>query len=272
MPPFFISSADLIERVGTARAPMLLDTCRAKAFCAGDRVIAGAKWRNLRTLDDWITEIPQGRDVVVNCVHGHQMSQSAVSRLRQKGVNARVLQGGIAAYTEAGDITIAKSDDLPNYHETVTRWVTRERPKVDRIACPWFIRRFVDPSAEIHFVEDDCVKDAAVELEAIPFDVPETDFGHDGEKCSFDTFLDRFGVEDDALHHLARIVRGADTARLDLEPEAAGLLALSLGVSAANQDDHASLAQGMVIYDALYSWCRDAVAETHNWPTQASGQ
>ena len=154
----------------------------------------------------------------------------------------------------------------------MTRWVTRERPKVDRIACLWFIRRFVDPFAEIHFVEDDWVKDAAVELEAIPFDVPETDFSHDGEKCSFDTFLVRFGVEDDSLHHLARIVRGADTARLDLAPEAAGLLALSLGVSAANQDDQASLAQGMVIYDALYSWCRDAVAESHNWPAQASSQ
>ncbi len=111
MSPFFISATDLIDLVGTAQAPMLFDTCRAEAFCASDRIIAGAKWRSLRTLDDWITEIPQGRDVVVNCVHGQQMSQSAAARLRQKGVNARVLQGGIAAYIEAGGITIAKSDD-----------------------------------------------------------------------------------------------------------------------------------------------------------------
>ena len=109
-------------------------------------------------------------------------------------------------------------------------------------------------------------------MDAIPFDVPETEFSHEGEKCSFDIFLDRFGVEDEALRHVARIVRGADTGRPDLEPEAAGLLALSLGVSAANHDDHAALVQGMVTYDALYSWCRNAVAETHNWPAQGSDQ
>ena len=109
-------------------------------------------------------------------------------------------------------------------------------------------------------------------MDAIPFDVPETEFSYEGDTCSIDTFLDRFGVEDDALRHVARIVRGADTGRLDLEPEAAGLLALSLGLSAANRDDHATLTQGMVFYDALYSWCRNAVAETRNWPAQASGQ
>lgn len=270
--PFFISASDLIARIGTAQAPMLFDTCRAKAFASANRVVAGAKWRDHSAIDDWVTEIPEGADVVVNCVHGHQMSQSTVARLRQLGVNARVLAGGIDGYIEAGGVTIEKSDTLPNFHERATRWVTRERPKVDRIACPWFIRRFVDPAAEILFVEAEWVKGVAVEMDAVPFDVPETEFSHEGEKCSFDIFLDRFGVEDKALRHVARIVRGADTGRPDLEPEAAGLLALSLGVSAANHDDHAALAQGVVIYDALYSWCRNAVAETHNWPAQRAGQ
>ncbi len=272
MSPFWISAEDLIDRIGTPRAPMLFDTCRGKAFAAADRVIAGAKWRSQRAVDDWIAEIPANADVVVNCLHGHQMSQSTTAQLREKDVNARALEGGTDAYIEAGGVTIAKSDALPKYHEGATRWVTRERPKVDRIACPWFIKRFVDPAAEILYVHADWVKDSAIELDAIPFDVPDTDYSHDGEKCSFDVFLDRFGVEDSALRHLARIVRGADTARLDLEPQAAGLLALSLGVSAANHDDHAALDQGMVIYDALYSWCRNAVAETHSWPAQAAGQ
>lgn len=272
MSSFFIPASDLSARIGTAQAPMLFDTCRDKAFASAERVVAGAKWRDPGAIDRWVTEIPQGRDVVVNCVHGHQMSQSTVARLRQLGVNARVLQGGIEGYIEAGGVTIRKSETLPKFHAQATRWVTREKPKVGRIACPWFIRRFVDPAAEIFFVEADWVKGVAVELDAIPFDVPETEFSHEGEKCSFDVFLDRFGVEDGSLRHLARIVRAADTGRPDLEPEAAGLLALSLGVSAANHDDHAALAQGMVIYDGLYSWCRNAVAETHNWPAQGTSQ
>ncbi len=272
MAPFSITAEDLIRTIGTARAPIRFDTCRGEAFEALDRVIAGAKWRSHRAVDDWVREISAGADVVVNCLHGHQMSLSTTARLREKGVNARQLAGGIEAYIEAGGVTIKKSDALPTYHDGATRWVTRANPKVDRIACPWFIRRFVDTTAEILYVNADWVKETAIELDAIPFDVPETDFSHEGEKCSFDVFLDRFDVEDSALRHLARIVRGADTARLDLEPEAAGLLAASLGVSAANHDDHAALSQGMVIYDALYSWCRNAVSETHNWPAHAYGQ
>ena len=272
MSSFWISTSDLIQRVGIPRAPILFDTCRPEAFACAERVIAGAKWRDQRTVDAWAADIPAGAEVVVNCLHGHQMSQSTVARLRHMGVNARVVEGGIEGYIDAGGITVAKSDALPKFHEGTTRWVTRERPKVDRIACPWFIKRFVDPTAEILFVQAEWVEKAAIELEAIPFDIPDTDFSPVGEKCSFDTFLDRFEVEDEALRHVARIVRGADTGTLDLEPQAAGLLALSLGLSAANDDDLATLDQGMVLYDALYSWCRNAVAETHDWPAPAAGQ
>jgi hypothetical protein len=145
-------------------------------------------------------------------------------------------------------------------------WVTRERPKIDRIACPWLIRRFVDPTARFHFVGAEFVRDIADETGWIPFDIKDVHYSHRGDECTFDTMIHEFGISDPALGHLARIVRGADTALLDLEPQAAGLLAISLGLSAIEPDDGAQLEQGMTIYDALYGWCRLAVGETHNWP------
>ncbi len=136
------------------------------------------------------------------------------------------------------------------------KWVTRERPKIDRIACPWLIARFIDSEAEFLYVPAPRVADAAKETGATPFDVPGVEFGHHGEKCSFDAFLARFGLADPALHRLAAIVRGADTGKPDLTPQSAGLLAISRGLSAVFADDHEMLRHGMVIYDALYAWCR----------------
>ena len=136
------------------------------------------------------------------------------------------------------------------------KWVTRERPKIDRIACPWLIARFIDPQAEFIYVPAPRVADVAKETGATPFDVPGAEFGHHGEKCSFDAFLARFGLADPALHRLAAIVRGADTGKPDLTPQSAGLLAVSRGLSAVFADDHEMLRHGMVIYDALYAWCR----------------
>jgi len=149
-----------------------------------------------------------------------------------------------------------------------TRWITRERPKIDRIACPWLLRRFVDPQAEIVFVPADQVLAAAQDLDAEPFDIPGAAFSHVGERCSFDAFIDHFGLgDDDALARLAPIVRGADTGRLDLAPECAGLLAVSLGVSAmAARDDAKALDLGFPVYDAFYAWARDAAGEAHGWP------
>lgn len=267
-----ISVEELAALVGTSRSPLLFDVRRREVFNVAERLIPGAKWRHHQATDEWIDEIPPHADAVVYCVHGHQMSLSPVARLRAKGRNVRQLAGGIEAYVEAGGITISKSDGVPKGYGSASRWITRQRPKVDRLACPWFIKRFIDPAAEILYVHEDWVQGSAIELDAVPFDIPDTVFSHDGEKCSFDTFLDRFDVQDPALRHLALIVRGADTARLDLAPEAAGLLAMSLGISAANDDDHAALAQGMVIYDALYSWIRNAASETHNWPVQAASK
>jgi hypothetical protein len=137
------------------------------------------------------------------------------------------------------------------------RWVTRERPKVDRIACPWLVHRFIDPDAEFLYVPRDDVMRIAAEREATPYDVPDVELGHHGELCSFDAFLHKFQLTDPALHRLANIVRGADTGRLDLVPEAAGLYAMSIGLSRIFADDHEQLRYGMLLYDALYAWCKD---------------
>jgi hypothetical protein len=146
------------------------------------------------------------------------------------------------------------------------KWITREHPKIDRIACPWLIRRFVEAEAEFLYVPDDKVFAVAAETGATPYDIPGAEpFSHDGELCSFDAFLKHYDLRDPALQKLALIVRGADTARPDLAPQAAGLHAISLGLSANYPDDHAMLEQGMVIYDTLYTWCRALQHEVHNW-------
>ena len=145
------------------------------------------------------------------------------------------------------------------------KWVTRERPKIDRIACPWLIVRFIDPQAEFLYVPAGDVLGVAATSGAIPYDVPGVEMSHVGALCSFDAFLGKYGLADPALAQLAVIVRGADTARLDLAPQAAGLLAISLGLSQNYTDDHAMLAQGILLYDALYAWCRSCQGETHDW-------
>ena len=146
------------------------------------------------------------------------------------------------------------------------KWVTRERPKIDRIACPWLIARFIDPQAEFLFVPSNEVLRAAQQLGAIPYDVPGVELSHVGESCSFDAFLAKYALASPPLSKLAAIVRGADTARLDLAPEAAGLFAISLGLSHNFSDDHEMLKHGMVVYDALYAWCVFCQNEPHGWP------
>jgi hypothetical protein len=146
------------------------------------------------------------------------------------------------------------------------KWITRERPKIDRIACPWLIARFIDKSPEFLYVPSGDVMRQAKAQDAIPYDVPDVELSHVGEKCSFDAFLVKYGLDEPALNLLAEIVRGADTGRPDLTPQSAGLLAVSLGLSRVYKNDHEMLAQGMVLYDALYAWCREAQGETHGWP------
>src|SRR5574341_907556 len=148
------------------------------------------------------------------------------------------------------------------------KWITRERPKIDRVACPWLITRFIDPAPEFIFAPSADVVRLARELGAIPFDVEGVELSHEGPLCTFDALLTKYQLADRALRELAVIVRGADTARLDLAPQAAGLLAISLGLSHNFRDDHEQLRHGLVLYDALYAWCRDVHDETHTWNPQ----
>ncbi len=145
------------------------------------------------------------------------------------------------------------------------KWITRERPKIDRIACPWLILRFVDAGAEFLYVPTDQVLEKAKELDAIPYDITGVEYTHEGEFCTFDYILKKHRLEDPALHHLAKIVRAADTDHYALAPQAAGLFAISAGLSYNIKDDHAMLEIGLVLYDALYSWCKYVSDETHGW-------
>jgi rhodanese-related sulfurtransferase len=259
-----ISAEELAALVGTASCPPIVDVRREAVFKEASDLIASADWREHIRARDWAQDYASAAPVVY-CTHGHNVSALAAALLRQEGVPARILAGGIEAYRAAGGPAIRRT----SWHDPASTrpsvWVTRARPKIDRIACPWLIRRFVDRQAEIHFVAAEWVRDVAEELAAVPFDVPDVTFSHVGECCSFDTFLSLFGLDDPGLRALAPIVRGADTDRHDLSPQAPGLLAVSLGLSLAYGDDDEQLAAGMTIYDGLYAWCRSGRGETHDW-------
>jgi rhodanese-related sulfurtransferase len=260
-----ISSQGLYGVIGTGGAPVVIDVRRNAAFAADNRMIVGAIRRNPDEIQNWREELPPRRAVVVYCVHGHEASQESASALRTAGVDASFLEHGISGWAEHRLPMRSKS------HAEVGSWVTRERPKIDRIACPWLIRRFIDPGAEFLFVPTERVFAVAAETGATAYDIPGAEpLSHDGELCSFDAFLKVYGIEDQALDALALIVRGADTARLELAPQSPGLLAFSLGLSANFPDDHAMLEHGMVMYDAFYAWCRSLQGETHNWTPPVS--
>jgi rhodanese-related sulfurtransferase len=265
------SPQQLIPLIGTDRCPLFIDVRRAAAFAASPIRIAGAVWRDHMKTDEWLPQLPDRRPVVIYCTHGHNVSEIAAARLASSGLDVAMLDGGIEAWVAAGGLTVARA--APGIDAGLPEpsiWVTRERPKIDRIACPWLIRRFIDPFAVFHFVGAEWVKDVAEETGWIPFDIKDVFYSHRGETCTFDTLISELGLTDPALLHLAEIVRGADTARLDIEPQAAGLLAISLGLSAIEKDDLPQMEKGMIIYDALYGWCRYATAETHNWPAKAA--
>jgi rhodanese-related sulfurtransferase len=259
-----ISPLELYAAVGTAAAPAIIDARREAAFAADDKMLVSAVWQSAPDLGEWGRHLPAGRPVVVYCVQGHEVSQHAAVALRGAGIDARYLEGGITGWAELG-LPLRKK-----IASASASWVTRERPKIDRIACPWLIRRFIDPEASFLYVPTERVFDVAATAGATAYDIPGSEpFSHDGELCSFDAFLRVYDIHDPALDTLAVIVRGADTARLDLAPQAAGLAALSLGLSANFPDDHAMLEHGLVMYDAFYAWSRSCQGEIHNWTPAA---
>ena len=267
--PRYISSDELKPLVGSSRCPLVIDVRRHAVFETAPTRIAGSIWRDHMRVAEWLPELPRGH-LVVYCAHGHNVSEIAAAALREGGREVSVLEGGIEAFEAAAGSTVTASAPQVEAGGPATHWVTRQRPKIDRIACPWLIRRFIDPLAIFHFVAAEWVGDVADETGWIPFDVEGVALSHRDERCSFDTLIEEFAVADPGLARLARIVRGADTARLDLEPEAAGLLAISLGLSASEADDHAQLEKGVMLYDALFGWCRHASGEQHNWPAKAA--
>jgi rhodanese-related sulfurtransferase len=264
--PSEITAAQLLRLIGVPGAPVILDVRTEEDVSQDPRALPGSIRRDHRGVAAWTGDLA-GRAVVVVCRHGLKLSQGVAAWLRHAGVAAEVLEGGFEAWASAGAPLLRPDHIPPRDAAGRTVWVTRARPKVDRIACPWLIRRFVDPGAVFLFVAPTEVEAVAERFGATPFDIDGVFWSHRGELCTFDTMLAKFGLETEALRQLAVIVRGADTARLDLAPQAAGLLAASLGLSRMYRDDLVQLEAGLALYDAFYRWCRDATAETHNWPS-----
>ena len=264
--PTEISVQQLVRLVGLPDQPVILDVRVDEDYDADPRFIPGAVRRDYRSVESWAPTLA-GQRVVVVCQRGEKLSQGVAAWLRTTGAeSAESVEGGHEAWAAAKGLLV-NAAKIPNRNEQDrTVWVTRSRPKVDRIACPWLIRRFIDRNAVFLFVNASEVPAVADRFNATPFDIEGVFWSHRDERCTFDTMLDEFGLDSPALRQLADIVRGADTARMDLAPEAAGLLAASVGFSRMYKDDLAQLDAVMPLYDALYRRCRDAGDETHNWP------
>lgn len=267
-----ISPEKLARLIGTPKCPVLIDVCTDEDFAANPFMLPGSNHRPYAKVSEWAPEYT-GQSVIVICEKGLKLSHGVAAWLRHSGITADALEGGFLAWSQAGLPMATKAKLPPRDAQGRTLWVTRARPKVDRIACPWLIRRFIDANAVFLFVPTSEVQAVAERFGATPFDI-EGDgifWSHRGELCTFDVMIQEFGLMTEPLLRLATIVRGADTARLDLAPEAPGLLAASLGLSRMFADDLAQLEAGMLLYDAFYRWCRDATDETHNWPSGKAG-
>jgi rhodanese-related sulfurtransferase len=264
-----ITAQQLARRVGLPDAPLIIDVRTAEDAAADPRSIPCALRRDHREVATWAPPL-RNRTVVVTCRKGRKLSEGVAAGLRHEGARAEVLEGGFEAWAATGLPLVATQHIPPRDAAGRTLWVTRARPKIDRIACPWLIRRFVDSGAVFLFVAAAEVPAVAERFGATPFDIDGVFWSHRGAACTFDTMLAEFGLSTPALGRLAAIVRGADTARLDLAPQCAGLLAASLGLSRQYRDDLAQLEAGMALYDAFHICCRDATEETHNWPGPGS--
>ena len=264
--PIQINVNQLRRLVGTPACPELIDVRIDEDFDADPQLIPGARRYPFNQIQK-LAESLQDTRVVVYCQKGLKLSEGAAAILRTNGVKAEILVGGHFAWRDAGEQMVDVSKLPTRNSDGQTVWVTRLRPKIDRIACPWLIRRFIDPTAQFLFVSSSQVVNVAERFGATPFDIEGAFWSHRDDKCSFDTLLEEFGLHDDALQRLAVIVRGADTDRHDIAAESAGLLAASLGLSRMYADDIEQLNAGMLLYDAFYRWARDAVDEKHDWPS-----
>ena len=261
---YSITPDKLARLIGTPACPILVDVRIDEDFDADPTFVPGAVRRSHADVAEWAPGL-QGKTVVAICKSGQKLSEGVAAWLRHAGAAANVLDGGTEAWAK-DKLPRVPASKLPKRDpQGGTVWVTRARPKIDRIACPWLIRRFIDPSAVFLFVTAAEVEAVGERFGAVPFDIEGVHWSHRGDLCTFDVMIEEFGLQIDALRQLATIVRAADTDRLDLSPEAPGLLAASLGLSRMYSDDHEQLDAGMLLYDAFYRWCRDATGETHDW-------
>ena len=262
----------LARLIGVPQGPALIDVRVDEDFAADPRFIPGVLRRSHTTVSSWAPEFA-GRSAVVICNQGQKLSEGVAAWLRHAGApSAEVLVGGHVAWAQSGLPLVPEGKLPPRDQQRRTVWVTRSRPKIDRIACPWLIRRFVDPEAVFLFVSPAEVQSVSERFNGAPFDIEGVYWSHRGEKCTFDVMVEDLGLATAPLLRLATLVRAADTARLDLAPEAAGLLAASLGLSRMYLDDLEQLGAALTLYDAFYRWARDASDETHNWPTNKPGK
>lgn len=260
MPSFDkITVPQLWRRIGLPDSPVLIDVQTPEDFALDPCLVPGAFRVPHREVE---TVLPQmsGRAAVVICQKGLKLSQGAAAILRGRGIAAESLEGGALAWRAAA-LPMVPAASVPG-----RLWVTRHRPKIDRIACPWLIRRFVDPGAHFLFVAPEVVPGVAEKFGATAFDIEGARFSHRGENCTFDTMLDEFSLHCDTLDRMALVIRAADTDRHELAPQAAGLLALSVGLSRQYRDDLVQLDAGLLLYDALFRWARDGYEEGHDWP------
>ncbi|MBV2360914.1 chromate resistance protein [Thalassococcus sp. CAU 1522] len=256
-----ISVTQLNRLIGTPDCPEIVDISIDPDFAEDPFLIPGS-FRHPHTDIPGLIRRLNGRTCIVTCQRGIKLSQGLVAWLRQDGIAAEYLQGGMYAWRDAPDALRVPAQAIPAPIDGATLWVTRHRPKIDRIACPWLIRRFVDRQARFLFVSPAEVMGVADRYGATPFDMVGVPFSHRGANCTFDTMLDAFALHCPALDRMADVIRGADTDRHDLHPAAAGLLALSVGLSRQYRDDNTQLQAGMALYDALFRWARDG----HDWP------
>lgn len=264
-PPALITPKKLARLVGLPDAPHIVDVCIDEDFALDPCLIPGAVRHPFREIESLVPTLA-GERVVVVCQKGLKLSQGAAALLRTHGVAAEALEGGAVGWREAG-LPMVPVSRLPPPRETGgTLWVTRQRPKIDRIACPWLLRRFVDRRARVLFVEPRQVEAVAERYGATPFDVEGARFSHRGERCTFDTMLDEFALDTEPLGRMAEVIRAADTDRHADVPQAAGLLALSVGFSRMFRNDERQLEAALSLYDALYRWARDGYDEGHQWP------
>jgi rhodanese-related sulfurtransferase len=254
-------------QLGLADGPILIDARSSGDIERLPRMIPGAIHLDASDAVSFSRRLPARRPVIVYGSNDDG-SHAVVNTFASKGLDAGALMGGIDAWTRENLPTIRVRDELGVPGRS--QWVTRERPKIDRLACPWLVRRFIDPGAIFHYAPAQSVRAQALALGAQPYDIADVTFSHRGPRCSFDAFLDEFDLRDPVLDRLAIIVRAADTATLEQSREAPGLLAISLGMSAAISDDLLLLDQAMHVYDALYTWCKAARDESHSWPQKVA--